>query len=93
MSSDNTYPIPQTDALRQADKYSLQELFSRDPEALGTIGLEQIVTHMQDLRDRLAATATVRQVRVKKDVSPRAPTLPIIVSSASQMGFVKVKKD
>ena len=89
--SDDSYPIPQSNALRQVDRRSLQELFSIDPENLGE-SLWDVVAHMQELRERLASTETVRQVRVKKDVSPRAPTIPKIVrtvGSSSELGFVK----
>ena len=91
MSNDNSdYPIPQSNALRQVDRYSLQELFSRDPETLGE-SLQDVVTHMQELRERLAATETVRQVRVSKDStsSPPIPRIVRTISSAAELGFVK----
>jgi hypothetical protein len=88
MSDD--YPIPQSNALRQVDRLSLQELFSRDPETLGE-SLMDIVTHMQELRDRLAATETVRQVRVRQpSASPSAPIgPPKRLTSAAQLGLVR----
>jgi hypothetical protein len=68
------YPIPQTDALRQASKTSLVEMFSTDPENMEML---EVIMAMRDLRDRLAATTVVRQVRVKKDtVMPRLITDP-----------------
>jgi hypothetical protein len=85
------YPIPQTDALQQVSKLSLQDLFSRDPEELGDGGLEAIVMHMQDLRERLVNTTNVKQVRVKKEGT--APgrarqTVPArIVNDPSELGF------
>jgi len=85
------YPIPQSNALRQVDRRSLQELFSIDPEVLGD-SLMDVVAHMQELRDRLASTETVKQVRVKKDPSPRAPAIPrqiINVTSSAELGLVR----
>jgi hypothetical protein len=92
MSNDSGYPIPINPALRQVSHQSMQELFSRDPENLGEGGLEAIVMHMQDLRERLAKTETVRPVRVRKE-GAAAPSFPQVVNSASEMGFVKVRKD
>jgi hypothetical protein len=63
----DNYPVPQTPALRQVSRHSLQELFSRDPEAYTRVELDAIIAEMRDLRDRLASTETtkaVRQVRV-----------------------------
>jgi len=90
MPTNDDYPIPQSTALRQVNRMSLQELFSLDPETLGE-SIHDIVAHMQELRERLASTETVRQVRIKKDTttgivpSRTAKT----VSSAAELGFVK----
>ena len=90
--ADQEYPIPQTNALRQVNRYSLQELFSRDPETLGE-SLHDVIVHMQELRERLASTETVRQVRAIK-TSPSQPSLSVVrntrtVTSAAELGFVK----
>jgi len=82
------YPIPQSTALRQVDRMSLQELFSLDPETLGE-SIHDVVAHMQELRERLASTETVRQVRVKKDTSTVPSRTAKTVSSAAELGFVK----
>lgn len=79
------YPIPQTNALQQVSRTSMQELFAKDCEKLDKADLEAIVLQMQDLRDRLASTTVVRNVRVKKDVTPRAPAQ--VVESPEEMGY------
>ena len=92
MPTNDDYPIPQSTALRQVNRMSLQELFSLDPETLGE-SIHDIVAHMQELRERLASTETVRQVRVSKASKASTPsTLPRTVktvSSAAELGFVK----
>ena len=89
MSDD--YPIPQSNALRQVDRLSLQELFSRDPEMLGE-SIHDVVAHMQELRERLASTETVKQVRVSKTSTPS--TLPrsiLPLGTAAAFGITKKK--
>jgi hypothetical protein len=92
MPNNDDYPIPQSNALRQVDRRSLQELFSIDPENLGE-SLWDVVAHMQDLRERLAATETVRQVRVQKakgEMQQAANRIAIrTVANAAQLGLVK----
>lgn len=85
--SDDSYPIPQSNALRQASHKSIQELFSMDPESEEYDNM-QVVLHMHDLRDRLAATETIRNARVKRDPpTPAAP--PRTITSAAQLGLTK----
>ena len=62
----NDYPIPQTGALRQVQRQSLQELFNRNPEQYSKGDMDDIILSLRDLRDRLATTdgGRVRQVRV-----------------------------
>ena len=81
------YPIPQSPALQAVRPTSLQDLFSKNPELLDRSELEEIVRQMQDLRERLAATATVRQVRIAKDKAPGIAAIPRIVSDPSDLGF------
>lgn len=59
------YPIPQTPALRQVSKHSLQELFSRDPETYTKFDLDAIILEMRDLRERLAASETGKPARAR----------------------------
>lgn len=90
MPSDPTrpYPIPQSPALQAVRPTSLQDLFSKNPEELDRGELEMIVAQMQELRERLAATATVRQVRVSKDKAPGIAALPRrVVTDPSDLGF------
>jgi len=71
-----TYPpatrlLPTSDALKEAQPSSMQELFSRNPEYMTERNIDDIVLHMRDLRVRLEATATPpRHARVK---DPNAP--------------------
>lgn len=87
MPSDAEYPIPQTDALKQVNRKSLQELFSLGPEDLDKNDLEQTILAMQDLRERLSVTTEkVRQVRVKKDPTP-GRVVGRVVTDPSDLGF------
>ena len=61
--------IPQSPALSEAQPQSLQELFSLDPEKTSDTSFDLIISHMRQLREKLAASeTTIRQVRVKKDI-------------------------
>lgn len=62
--------LPRSNALAEADPNSLIELFNRTPAQLehNEDSYDQIIHHMRDLRVRLEGTATVKHVRVKKDV-------------------------
>lgn len=81
------YPIPQSPALQQVSRQSMQDLFSKDCELLSRQDLETIIAQMQDLRERLAQTATVRQVRVSSTKAPGIAAIPRIVSDPSDLGF------
>lgn len=80
--------VPHTDALRQVRPTSLQELFSKNPEQLSREDIMATVLAMNDMRERLAATATVRNVRVKTAGEPSSPARPTrVVSDLSDLGF------
>jgi|SRR5215469_4358641 len=85
MNDQSTYPppnrslvtqssggLPTSDALVEASPFSLQEVFSRNPEYLQDRDIEDIVLHMRDLRARLeATTSTPRHARPKADPSAK----------------------
>lgn len=80
--------VPYTDALRQVKPTSLQELFSKNPEELSREDIMATVLAMNDLRERLAATATVRNVRVKTAGEPSSPARATrIATDLSDLGF------
>jgi len=70
-NEEETYPpasrlLPTSNALKEAEPSSMQELFSRNPEYMTDRNIDDIVLHMRDLRVRLEATATApRHTRVK----------------------------
>lgn len=80
--------VPHTDALKQVKPTSLQDLFSKNPEELDREDIMATVLAMNDLRERLAATATVRNVRVRAAGEPSSPARPTrVVSDLSDLGF------
>lgn len=83
-----TGAVPHTDALRQVKPTSLQELFSKNPEQLSREDIMATVLAMNEMRERLAATATVRNVRVRAAGDTSTPARSArIVSDLSDLGF------
>ena len=69
--------LPTSEALREAEPSSMQELFSRNPEYMTDRNIDAVVLHMRDLRVRLEATATPpRHARVKAVPDPNVPLKP-----------------
>lgn len=78
MSDQSTYPpaargLPVSNALVEAEPMSIQDLFSRNPEAYSDSQIDAIVLHNRDLRVRLEQTGTsttgrvASRARIKKD--------------------------
>lgn len=80
-------PVPRTDALKQVEPQSLQNLFSKNPEQLDRDDIMATVLAMNDLRDRLAATASIRNVRVRSADAPVPARQTRVVSDLSDLGF------